>query len=460
MGNQTTTQNSPETGAERTQQINTHFQTLRELPTPLKQSQCVLHKHELLICGSSDQRACYSYHTLKNEYKFICEYPSDVELWGHCVVKLVDSNSNNDKDNNQITLLSFGGNEYKHTMVMRYVSVWSDDNNNDDENQNEMNKSKKFNQLNEFNQFNKSNNYNKWLPFTDNHNHPVIIGRDDDYIGARALIGGINNHLLFITYRDNNISLFDLNTFQFIKHDTLPTNNDIWFHCFVSKSENGQVQEMMKTNQKNQQNQQNYQMLLFKEKTGLSIEYDEDNNTFQFCQLPVCDDIAPFYKYAYVCINDVILFFGGCNWNGNVVSKSVHKYSIRENKWTIFQNTLSSPLKYCVAILSEDNAYVHIIGGEDVEQDMSTHMKTEVSELLSEEEMINKKNKKWMKWWNQRERKDKTEIIQKFKTRSNEQFKLWLLNECKWKNEITKDDIAYIRFSIDVFLGLVTFFLT
>ncbi|ETO31626.1 hypothetical protein RFI_05494, partial [Reticulomyxa filosa] len=195
-----------------------------------------------------------------------------------------------------------------------------------------------------------------------------------------------NNHLLFITYRDNNISVFDLNIFQFIKHDTLPTNNDIWFHCFVSKSENGQVQEMTKTNQKSQQS---YQMLLFKEKTGLSTEYDEDNNTFQFCQLPVCDDIAPFYKYAYVCINNVILFFGGCNWNGNVVSKSVYKYSIRENKWIIFQNILSSPLKYCVAILSEDNAYVHIIGGEDVEQDMPTHMKTEVSELLSEEEMIN-----------------------------------------------------------------------
>ncbi|ETO20608.1 hypothetical protein RFI_16609, partial [Reticulomyxa filosa] len=67
------------------------------------------------------------------------------------VVKLVDSNSNND---NQITLLSFGSGhngENKHTLVMKYISVWSDDNNNDDKNQNETNKSKKFNQFNQLN---------------------------------------------------------------------------------------------------------------------------------------------------------------------------------------------------------------------------------------------------------------------------------------------------------------------
>ncbi|ETO36435.1 hypothetical protein RFI_00626, partial [Reticulomyxa filosa] len=113
MGNQNTTQ----------KQITAHFQTLKWLPTTLIHSQCVLHKHELLICGGYDQRACYSYHTLRNEYKFICEYPRDVQLHGHCVVKLVDSNSNNDKDNNQITLLSFDlihMEKNKHTLVMKY----------------------------------------------------------------------------------------------------------------------------------------------------------------------------------------------------------------------------------------------------------------------------------------------------------------------------------------------------
>ncbi|ETO36528.1 hypothetical protein RFI_00534 [Reticulomyxa filosa] len=49
-----------------------------------------------------------------------------------------------------------------------------------------------------------------------------------------------------------------------------------------------------------------------------------------------------------------------------------------------FQNTLPSPLKDCVAILSEDNTCVHIIGGENDKECMSTHMKTEVCEWLSE----------------------------------------------------------------------------
>ncbi|ETO08011.1 hypothetical protein RFI_29377 [Reticulomyxa filosa] len=361
MGNQTTTQNSPQRESKQSQQLSKHFQTLKELPIPLFQAQCVLHKHELLICGGYQQRSCYSYHTLKNEYKFICEYPSHVELCGHCIVQLVN---NNNKGSNQITLLSFGSDYYgenKHTLVMKYLSVWSDANN-----ENEMNNSKELNELN------KLNNYNQWIPLTDNNNHPIIIGGDNDkYEGVRALIGGINNHLLFLTYLENNISVFDLNTFQFIKHDILPTENLIWYHCFVSNSENGQGQEMMKTNK------QNYQMLLFCFKAGLSIEYDEDNNIFQFHQLPVCDDIAPFYRYAHVYINDIILFFGGSKFN--IVSKLVHKYSIRENKWITFEDTLPNPLKDCVAILSDEDSLIHIIGGRDNKKAiLSTLMKTNV----------------------------------------------------------------------------------
>ncbi|ETO09620.1 caspase-8 [Reticulomyxa filosa] len=419
------------------------FQTLKNLPTPLSDSQCILQKHEILIYGGFSNRNCYSYHTLKNEYKFICKYPRDVILKGHCVVKLIDN------DNDKITLLSFGG-KNKHTLTMKYVSVWSNNGND--------------------NKIDKSNNYNEWIPFTDNHNHPIIIGRDkDNYYGLRAVIGGSNNHLLFITYLDNNISVFNLNTFQFIKHDNLPINNYIKYHCFVSKLK---ISKQKKNNE----------MLLFCFEVGLSIEYDEDNNTFQFQQLRVCDDIASFLGYAYVCVNDVILFFGG--WNGKreanlIVPKSVHKYSIRENKWMTFKNSLSSPLSSSVAILSEDNMHVHIIGGWNREA-VSTHIKTKVSEWLNEEEIekgielkiekkedeneankivkkkdIEEKNKKWVKWWNEREQKDKAEIIEKFKAMSSEQFEVWLLNECKWKNEITKDDIDAIRFSVNAYIAFV-----
>ncbi|ETO34797.1 hypothetical protein RFI_02290 [Reticulomyxa filosa] len=322
---------------------NQIFQNLKDLPTPLYRSQCVPHKHEILICGGRHEGACYSYHTLKNEYKLICEYPSHVKLNGHCVVTLID---NNNKDSSQITLLSFGGyKDSRHTLVMKYVSVWSNISNN-------------------------PNNCNQWIPFTDNHNRPILIGRDyDDYQGVRAVIGGRSNHLLFITYSYNNISVFDLNTFQFIQHSILPTDNNILYHCFVSNLENEQGQEMIKANEGN------YQMLLFCDKTGLSIKH-EDYSIFQFHQLHVCDDIAPFNSYAYLCINDVILFFGGY---GNDLSKSVHKYSIRENKWMTFQNTLPSPLRDCIAILSEEDNHIHIIGGQDdTYSPLSIHMKTKM----------------------------------------------------------------------------------
>ncbi|ETO26657.1 hypothetical protein RFI_10478 [Reticulomyxa filosa] len=315
------------------------FQALEDLPIPLTKSQCVLHKHEILICGGEDKRACYSYHTIKNEYN-----------------ELVD---NNNKDDNQITLLSFGGSSYvrRYTLVMKYVSVWS--------NENEMNKS-----INS----KKSNNCNEWNSLTNNHNTSIIIGRDqDNYLGARAVIGGRNNNLLFITYLVDNISVFDLNTFQFINHHTFPTKDVIFNHCFVSNLENGQ--KIMKTNDEEKKISK---MLLFCKKTGLSIEYNEDNNKFLYYVLPVCDNIALINEYAYVCINDVILFFGGCDISTSD-SKSAYKYSIRENKWTIFENALPNPLHHCVAILSEDNINIHVIGGNnDKKSTLSTHMKTKV----------------------------------------------------------------------------------
>ncbi|ETO30501.1 hypothetical protein RFI_06613 [Reticulomyxa filosa] len=51
----------------------------------------------------------------------------------------------------------------------------------------------------------------------------------------RAVIDGSNNNLLFITCK-NSINVFDLNIFQFIKLDYLPSNNRIEYHCLVLKS--------------------------------------------------------------------------------------------------------------------------------------------------------------------------------------------------------------------------------
>ncbi|ETO32429.1 hypothetical protein RFI_04690 [Reticulomyxa filosa] len=258
------------------------FKTLKELTIKLYQAQRVPHKHEILICGGAHERAL----------------------------------NNNNKDSNEITLLSFGSaydGEVKHTLIMKYVSIWR--------NENEMNKSKELK---------KSNNYNQWVSFTDNHNTPIIIGRGVIIIVDGAVI------------------------------------------------ENRQEQEMVKTNEE-KNTKRNYEMLLFCENAGLLIEYNEDDNIFQFHRLPVRGNIVAFNNYAYVCINDIILFFGGSHYRFDcVISNLVHKYSIKK-KWMTFRNTLPSPLFHSVAILSEDNTNIHTIGGSDYNNiALSTNIKTKV----------------------------------------------------------------------------------
>ncbi|ETO27769.1 hypothetical protein RFI_09363 [Reticulomyxa filosa] len=262
---------------------------------------------------------------LTYQYKFICSYPNDVALIGHNVVKLSTTS-----DPDAITLLSFGGqsdHEKKQAFVMRYVSVWD-----------ELKSEKGIG-------ITKTSDINKWMPFTDNDNNPVTIGRDEDnYQGMRAVIGGSNNSLLFISYPPKNIDVFDLNTFHYVNHSVIPTDDYIWYHCFVSKTKNG--------------------MVLFCKMTGLVIEYETIQTNLHFmCYL-----------------NAIILFFGG--WNdcigfNKVVSKAVYKYAICDNKWTKFEHTLPIALNDCAGIINEDDTYIHILGGEDAEFNvMMTHIRT------------------------------------------------------------------------------------
>ncbi|ETO15749.1 hypothetical protein RFI_21614 [Reticulomyxa filosa] len=58
----------------------------------------------------------------------ICSYQKNTSSVGHCVVKLID---NNNKNINEITLLYIGGFLKHHKLVMKYLSVWDDKNEND-----------------------------------------------------------------------------------------------------------------------------------------------------------------------------------------------------------------------------------------------------------------------------------------------------------------------------------------
>ncbi|ETO02165.1 hypothetical protein RFI_35271, partial [Reticulomyxa filosa] len=248
---------------------------------------------------------------------------------------------------------------------MKYVSVWSN------ENENEIKKSKE---------------YNKWINFTDNNNNIIHIRtNEEDYCGARAIIGGSNNHLLFITYAKDNIRVFDLNTFQFIKHGILPTNNTIRYHCFILRQKNG-----CEIIRKKEENKKINEMILFHFSAGLLIEYDEDKNTFQFHNIPVCDYVAKFYRYAYIYINDVILFFGGYRFeNKEIMSKSFCKYFIQDNTWTIFKNVLPIQLRDSFGILNENNTEIHLIGGASNNWNVQqTHIHAKVCELKNSENLV------------------------------------------------------------------------
>ncbi|ETO12125.1 hypothetical protein RFI_25250, partial [Reticulomyxa filosa] len=216
----------------------------------------------------------YFFHLLS----CICQSKSNYfDVAGHCVVKFTD-NSNNNKDTNEITLLAFDAHR-KHVLMMKYVSVWNKEN------------TSKIS----------LKNYNEWVFFKDDHNNPIFIGGiTTHYNGLRAVIGGNNNHLLFITYYPKNIDVFNLNTRQFIKQENLPINDETYFNCFVLNAKNANNDKIQKG--KNE-------MWLFYNNKGLSIEYDEDNNTFKFYNIRVCTNLKSLFDMHIFVLMIVFWFF-------------------------------------------------------------------------------------------------------------------------------------------------------
>ncbi|ETO17250.1 hypothetical protein RFI_20081 [Reticulomyxa filosa] len=340
------------------------FETMSSLPVPLSQSQCVTHKHEILICGGYDNGNCYSYHVLKDQYKHICSYPKDVQLRGHCVVKRVSKSNEND-----ITLLSFGGlYDKKHTLMLKYRSVW-------DEEDKELD-------------IRNDSGINQWMPFTDSANKPICIGkREDDLWGVRGVIGGSENHLLFISYPPHHIDVFDLNQACYINRAKIPVERyiSIMGHCLVSKT----------TDENQLADKKEDEMLLFCKNTGFSIRYEETCNRLHFYDVWVCRSLLAFHSYACVRIDDMLLFFGGCSTTTRTqVLKEVYKYSLLENKWMQFERTLPAPLFHSSAVLSVDKTSLFIVGGESAKKAVvSTQLKTYVAEWMKQP---TEKEKKWI----------------------------------------------------------------
>ncbi|ETO08914.1 hypothetical protein RFI_28474, partial [Reticulomyxa filosa] len=148
--------------------------------------------------------------------------------------------------------------------------------------------------------------------------------------------------------------------FQSLKE--LPTPSDP--QCVLHNHEKNNIKK-----------KKSYEMLLFCQKTGLSIEYNENKNTFRFHKLPVCGDIATFHHYACAA------------------SKALHKYSMQEKTWITIEHTFLIPFRDDFGILDEDGTHMHIIGGRnDDDISVSTHIKTKVMELMHKKTLQLSKN--------------------------------------------------------------------
>ncbi|ETO23196.1 hypothetical protein RFI_13987 [Reticulomyxa filosa] len=320
----------------------------------MKCCQCVQFYDEILICGSNKNDKCYSYHVVSQTYKPICKYPDDVSLLiGHNVVAYKSSS------NKEMILLSFGG-LFKHTLMMRYRSVWDETN----------------------------ITPNQWMTLKNK----VIIGEsvtdeeEDEYNleGCRGIISGINQNLLFVVHPPNRILVIELDFFGYattIVHDSMPTDSTcIEYPCFVPLTKNGKPL----TNQF---------LCVCKDKSIL-ICYNEYLRTFCYEFLSVPSFIQYHFGYAFVTVNDRVILFGGYTENENEVT-FIHIYTISENQWILCDYNLPPSISMASAIWCNVDNSIHIIGGpllNDIRM-LSAHLKIDARELIGVEKGKNKARK-------------------------------------------------------------------
>ncbi|ETO00589.1 hypothetical protein RFI_36851, partial [Reticulomyxa filosa] len=101
----------------------------------------------------------------------------------------------------------------------------------------------------------------------------------------------MNNDLLFITHFPKNIEVIDLKTMKpltGIKNNIIPKEDHkfgIFSHCFVPLTMNNE--KLIN------------HFILFCRNTGLLIEYDEQNKTFEYEKLPICPDLNDLTHYSF-----------------------------------------------------------------------------------------------------------------------------------------------------------------
>ncbi|ETN98340.1 mitochondrial ribosomal protein [Reticulomyxa filosa] len=312
------------------------IESLPPLPISLMISQAISIKDEILIFGGFgfNKSKCYSYNIIRKEYKFICDYPKEIQfLNGHNVLRINNFVFNDNNDNN-ILLLTFGGNNIelfkRFTYIMNYKSVWNENNIN-----------------------------NEWINLINNLNNTnIIIGKEKyyDLVNSHSCIGGKDNNLLFIICSPNFIIIFNLITYEYIstKNYILPN---------INNNNNNNLNKFSPSFIKIDINQ----FILINYQQTILIIYDESINTFIYKLLSNTPITLKYYNcFSYILLRNHIICFGGKKgeYPYQTITDSIHTFNIITNIWKRIPIFLPFPLFNTFSVVSYDFQFIHIIGGQ------------------------------------------------------------------------------------------------
>ncbi|ETO10301.1 hypothetical protein RFI_27075, partial [Reticulomyxa filosa] len=308
-----------------------HCESLPDLPTAFSALQCVKLHDEILICGGTKKGDCYSYHLEKKEYKKICCYPKAEALIVHTVVA-IETNETADT----VTLLSFGGHGTMkisyHTLKMDYQSVWKD----------------------------QGKHENKWVALPKN----ITFGEKQSHVlrGARALVGGASQNLLFITRYPKMIDVIDLQSYEYltnVKNNVLPVADGkfVCYHAFVSVGPN--------------------QFIVVCQNETIWMEFDERKTEFVFASLPPCPELTSYVEYSYACFGSKLFILGGFRLDERRDVNSIFVYHITTKQW--FSCPLTTPFPVsstaAVAAVHQLHPFIHVFGGSSTaDEQLSMHL--------------------------------------------------------------------------------------
>ncbi|ETO15252.1 hypothetical protein RFI_22112 [Reticulomyxa filosa] len=303
--------------------------------------QCVSFRDEILICGGRYNNDCYSYHIVKQEYKRICSYPSEIRLFGHKVVSYTSHT-----DTNTVTIISFGGSfTTSHNLMMRYQSVWEElsppiQNANENESQSQV-KAK----------------INKWIPL------PNRLDLNKGYVESRyvgAVVSGSNNEFLFITRKPHTIDVVDLRSFTYLEshiEEPLIKWNYLEFddHSVVPL------------------NNQKKQFVIVNEKKNWLIQFNEKSKRFSYNTLPECFFLRRHHRFSCCRFHNQIFVVGGYSNESYKLTNQICVYNTDEYYWSKCPLPMPRNLADCAVVANYNLFSLHVIGGVGNLQSHDSH---------------------------------------------------------------------------------------